>query len=305
LITSALPTPGNRPVCWHQGGMGVSAKGLLVVSCTNSKGGRSSFPQSKFESVAAKPYAPPIYPGRARWQETHVWDRHGKSVHEDAGPGLGMLHGTEIDDEGYIYTMAGLNRYYDGKPYPNPNACTVIKYKPGKLKVLSASGRAPLPLPAANRPERPLDGAGASIGEVWVEGAEWMYGGVGFNGFNAGPLGGCDCYTSRFDLDDFARSFAPEVDHNSVAVLDRNGNLILRVGRYGNYDDGVPLVKEEASPHARSLGGDEVSLFHAQYVGTHTDRRLYIADAGNMRILGVKLGYHAEEKVALEDVPDQ
>jgi len=87
-----------------------------------------------------------------------------------------------------------------------------------------------------------------------------------------------------------------------VAVLDRNGNLILRVGRYGNYDDGVPLVKEEASPHARS---HEVSLFHAQYVGTHTDRRLYIADAGNMRILGVKLGYHAEEKVALEDVPDQ
>jgi len=24
-----------------------------------------------------------------------------------------------------------------------------------------------------------------------------------------------------------------------------------------------------------------------------------------MRILGVKLGYHAEEKVALEDVPDR
>jgi hypothetical protein len=306
LITSALPTPGNRPVCWHQGGMGLSAKGLLVVSCSNSKGGRrSSFPHSKFESVAAKPYVPPIYPGRVRWQETHVWDRHGKSVHEDAGPGLGMLHGVEIDDEGYIYTMAGLNRFYDGKPYPNPNACTVIKYKPGKLKVLSSSGRAALALPKENRPARPLDGAGASIGQVWVEGAEWMYGGVGFNGFNSGPAGGCDCWTSRFDLDDFARSFAPEVDHNSVAVLDRNGNLILRVGRYGNYDDGLPLVKDGASPHARSLGGDEVGLFHAAYVGTHTDRRLYISDAGNMRIVSVKLGYHASEEIPLEKVTDQ
>ncbi len=116
---------------------------------------------------------------------------------------------------------------------------------------------------------------------------------------------GCDCWTSRFDLDDFARSFAPEVDHNSVAVLDRNGNLILRVGRYGNYDDEVPLVKDGASPHARSLGGDEVGLFHASYVGTHTDRRLYISDAGNMRILSVKLGYHAEETVALKNVPDR
>jgi hypothetical protein len=145
-----------------------------------------------------------------------------------------------------------------------------------------------------------VDGAGAWIGQVWVEGAEWMYGGVGFNGFNAGPGGGCDCYTSRFDLDDFARSFAPEVDHNSVAILDRNGNLVLRVGRYGNYDDGVPLVKDGASPRARSLGGDEVGLFHAQYVGTHTDRRLYIADAGNMRILSVKLDYHESHTTPLK-----
>jgi hypothetical protein len=47
-----------------------------------------------------------------------------------------------------------------------------------------------------------------------------------------------------------------------------------------------------------------VAIFHAAYLGTHTDRRLFIADAGNARILSVKLGYHAEEKTALKDVPD-
>ena len=50
---------------------------------------------------------------------------------------------------------------------------------------------------------------------------------------------------------------------------------------------------------------NEVALFHACYVGTHTDRRIFISDTGNGRILSVRLGYHAEEKIALKDVPDQ
>jgi hypothetical protein len=59
-----------------------------------------------------------------------------------------------------------------------------------------------------------------------------------------------------------------------------------------------------APPNPRSIGADEVALFHGAYVGTETDRRLFIHDASNGRILSVKLGYHAEEKVALKDVPD-
>ena len=47
------------------------------------------------------------------------------------------------------------------------------------------------------------------------------------------------------------------------------------------------------------------SSFHPNYVATHTDRRLFIADQGNARILSVKLGYHAEERVALKEVQDQ
>jgi len=90
-----------------------------------------------------------------------------------------------------------------------------------------------------------------------------------------------------------------------VAVVDSAGNLITRIGRCGNVDDGKPLVLSADAPAPNALGGDEVALFHACYVGTHTDRRIFISDAGNGRILSVKLGYHAEEKVALKNVADQ
>jgi hypothetical protein len=128
---------------------------------------------------------------------------------------------------------------------------------------------------------------------VWSPGADWLYGGVGFAGFNSPRAGGgCACWFSRFALDYFARSIAPEVDHYSVAVLDSNGNLILRIGRYGNADSAGP---KSLAP----LGGDEVALFHACEVGTHTDRRIFISDVGNGRIVSVKLSYQAEQRIGL------
>ena len=80
-------------------------------------------------------------------------------------------------------------------------------------------------------------------GKSWVENAEWMYGGVSRDGFipHWAPI--CACWNSRGALDYFGRSFVTELGRSCVAVLDTNGNLIMRVGRYGNVDDGVPLVK--------------------------------------------------------------
>ena len=93
-------------------------------------------------------------------------------------------------------------------------------------------------------------------------------------------------------------SFAPETGRYSVAVLDCNGNLILRIGHYGNCDSAGP---QSLVP----LGGDGVGMVHGAYLATHTDRRLFVADPANDRVFSVKLEYHAEEKVSLKDVQDQ
>jgi hypothetical protein len=136
-------------------------------------------------------------------------------------------------------------------------------------------------------------------GPVWVEDAEWMYGGVGLDGFIPHRAPNCSCWNARFALDLHARSFATELGRSCVVVLDTNGNVIMRIGKYGNVDDGVPLVKDGGPANPRSVGGDEVALARACYVATHTDRRLFIADYGNYRILSVKLGYHATETAAV------
>ena len=77
---------------------------------------------------------------------------------------------------------------------------------------------------------------------------------------------------------------------------------ILRIGRYGNVEDGMPLDRK-GGPHPHSIGGDEVALVHGNHLAVDTDRRLFISDPANARILSVKLTYHATERIALKDVP--
>ena len=114
---------------------------------------------------------------------------------------------------------------------------------------------------------------------------------------------GCICWNTRFSKDYFNRSMAPEHLNYSVAVIDSSGNLILRVGQYGNIEDGVPLeLGNKQKTDFNSIGGDEVALFHAAYLATLTDKKLFIADAGNSRILSVKLGYH-EQKINPVKIP--
>ncbi len=119
------------------------------------------------------------------------------------------------------------------------------------------------------------------------------------------PDFGCDCCHSSFDLDYFARAFVPEVEHCSVGVLDSNGNLILRVGTYGNVEDGKPLIGKNGPPQTRSIGRDEVALFYAPHLAVHSDRRLFIADLGNERILRVKLGYYTSKEISFREIADR
>jgi hypothetical protein len=238
-----------------------------------------------------------------RWGEFHIWDKHGKLVQEDVVPGMGHLNGIGIDQHDNLYMLAASRRLVGGKT-ADPGlerevSGTLIKVPSGKVKVISSGNLGiPIPLPEEAKPPRPVELTGYTTG--WVDGAQWFYGGVGFC-----TPGSCVCWNSRFCLDYFNRSFAPEPLLYSVAALDSSGNLILRVGKYGNADDGKPLIPAGGPDGPHAIGGDEVALFYACYVGTDTDRRLFIADAGNARIVSVKLAYHATEKVPLKAVPDQ
>ncbi|MFW6157858.1 MAG: hypothetical protein ACOC8E_00700 [Planctomycetota bacterium] len=295
-----MPANGN----WHHGGMAISARGHLVVACGLNI---STQVRTRAKYVhRGKTYTPRLYPGRlidGRCGGTtlHVWDRHGKVVREDIVPGLSNLYGVGSDEDDNFYAMSSATRVFDEGTYFNRMTGTLVKFPAGEGRVLTKKG-ARIPLSESQYPDRPVDVSSGPQGPAWMQDAEWLYGGVGYSGGNGG---GCSCWNARFKLDDFARSFAPEMQHYSIAVLDSAGNLILRVGEYGNVDDGVPLVTEGGPENPRSIGGDEVALFHAPYVATHTDRRLYIADPGNARILSVRLGYHATETTALKDVPDK
>ncbi|MGQ9662123.1 MAG: hypothetical protein ACUVWX_07280 [Kiritimatiellia bacterium] len=246
----------------------------------------------------------PLYPGRSTGGLVFVFDRCGRVVYEDAVPGLTYTHGIKIDREDNLYALVQACRVLDGQPYFNPATCTLIKFRPKQARIRGTHPKCiPVPMTPTARPQRPPDiisGGKPGLGRGWVEGAEWFYGGVGYDGeHHKNPDYGCDCCFSSFDLDYFGRSFAPEVEHCSVAILDSEGNLIVRVGRYGNVEDGVPLVREGGPRECRSIGGDEVALFYAPHVATHTDRRLFIADVGNERIVSVRIGYRTEERVPL------
>ena len=314
-IISGLTLPSASTGWYSQGGLAVSPKGHLAVWCA-VKGRSLTVSQKKRLGAAAggpSAYRPRMYPGRKLMGCIHIFDKHGKVLIEDAVPGVSMAAGLGIDARDNLYMLSWAPRVYNGKPYFNKISGTLLRVQPRKSKWL-AQGASAIPLTERHRPDRSPDLCGYTMrGNVWVEGADWFFGGVGNCSFKIHS--GCICWQhSRFALDYFARSFAPETDQFSVAVLDGSGNLILRIGQYGNEDDGMPAEGVPlgqtgnrpmlAPPHPRALGGDEVALMQPSYVATDTDQYLYIADMGNSRVVQVRLDYHAEEKVALKDVKD-
>ncbi len=245
-------------------------------------------------------YSPITYPGRPWGTLVHVFDTHGRLAYEDALPGMASFQGIAMDKDDNLYIQQAGMPPVDGKfpPTVHRRACTLMKLKP-RSRVLASDG-AIVPLAPETRPNRAADFLWEGVSPAWIESAQWMYGGVGVSGDE------CHCFAnSRFALDYFARSFVTELDRYRLSVLDTNGNVMLRIGRYGNADDGKPLVAEKASPAARSIGGDEVALQQAQFLAVDTDRRLFVADIGNFRILSIRLDYQATERVALKDAKDR
>jgi len=303
---SAITAWGGSYTSGQFGGIAVSPKGHIAVTfdvrgkLADRKDARDVHAQD------AHRYAPRVFPGRAVVWVVHVWDERGNVLYDDALPGMGICSGIHIDKDDALYLMVAAQRLLDGVPYVNDASCTVIKARPGAARVLSSGGVVPL---KKLRPSRPPDVRRwrPSLGAAWIEGAEWLYGGVGLDSHGVvAQWRHCHCEAiARPAFDYFGRSFLPEINRYDVAVADTNGNTILRVGRYGNVDDGMPLVKKGGPLNPRSIGGDEVAIMHGNHLAVHTDRRLFISDLANARIVSVKLAYHVTEKIQLKDVPEQ
>ncbi|PCJ63224.1 MAG: hypothetical protein COA79_00015 [Planctomycetota bacterium] len=284
---SCILLPATNAVCYHQGGMSINAKGDIAIAC------HTATKKYKSEGVAVKDveivktYQPSQYPGRTSSSTSlciHVWDKRGQIKMQDVVNGTPMTDGVFIDNKLNLYMMATKARTIKGKYLQDGMSSTLIKFKPKKGRFLQPGKNIPIPLSTDNYPKRKQE-----IKGFWVEDYEWIYGGVGYGGFNASwSSGGCACWFARFKLDYFQRSFVPEPMQYSVSVLDSNGNLILRIGQYGNEDSSGKkgLVKTK---------GDGIGLFHPAFTAVHSDKRVFISDVGNARIVSAFLKYHKEK----------
>jgi hypothetical protein len=216
------------------------------------------------------------------------------------------IGGTQIDEDGFIYFGQTSTKLVDGKPFldrrggnfgtrpkPSPGAGVpgnarprtgiYVKVKPEKVRIVLKQAKIALdPLPE-KRPD--IAGARGYKGPAWIEGAEWIYAGMS-------PLmiiSGCSCPSSRPHLDWHKRSFVPETYRHSIGVLDTNGNLIMHIGRYGNFDSG------NGAKSRIPIGGDNIAMNLVRFI-SGTDDYLVFDDWGE-RLTVLRLDYH-EEAVA-------
>ncbi|PCJ52383.1 MAG: hypothetical protein COA79_23825 [Planctomycetota bacterium] len=264
--------------------MYVALNGNIVISGINSRiDTKNLYPFKTFEGRS--------FEGRGGTPYITVWDKHGKPLYVDFIPGLAdNTYGVSIDTNDNVYLMSPGTRIYNKKVYYHDQTGTLMKFPPKKGKIYSTNKRILLKMDQKNYLKRDFDISNPSFGKAWVTGSEWMYGGVGWSGKNGGT---CSCWNARFAMDYFNRSFAPEITRFSIAMIDSAGNLITRIGTYGNADAQGPNSKAP-------VGGDEVGLMYGAYLTTYTDKKLYIADPGNQKIVSVTLGYHKEERLSLK-----
>ena len=119
-----------------------------------------------------------------------------------------------------------------------------------------------------------------------ITGALWMA-----PGYSQVGIAGCNCETTRFDVDEFGRVWYPDQLLFRVRVIDTNGNPITRFGGYGN--------TESQGPES-SIPDPEIGFTWLVGVGV-TDKYIYMGDSHNRRLLRAKIVYAADETV---DMPD-
>jgi hypothetical protein len=230
-------------------------------------------------------YRPKLFPGRnySGAELIFRWNTRGELLEEDILPALPMAsNGVRADAAGNIYVGIGASRITEKGPHVGG---ALAKFAPQGGRFYSMGDSIKL----EKRPDRPAEFAG----DCWTRNMFWSYPGFDRTVGAFGTNYDCLCSNARFDTDLFGRTFVPKAYAFTVGVVDTNGNRICEVGRYGNADSG----RGPDSPV--KIGGPEIALAHCSYLAVQSDRWLYLVDDGNRRIVRVRLGYHAEEKLAV------
>ena len=229
-----------------------------------------------------------------------TFDRTGEVRAEPAVVTGGKTLGVDIDEDGDLYFYNQCGRAINGKPFLRGRGGwygsdrrftpqTAVYVKSGPKDVMFQWEKSKVPMnPMPNRPADMMPSGGSSSSRVWAKGAKWLYAGA-----SPFPMTWCECPQLRGHLDWYKRSFVPELYRHSIGVLDTNGNLILHIGQYGNWDNGF-------GPKGRApVGGDGVAVTYARFV-SGTDNYLVFGDRGE-RLVVLKLNYHAEETAPVKD----
>ncbi len=193
----------------------------------------------------------------------------------------------QVSGKGWRYWRRPRPAPWD-RPYYNPYLYhwgSVFKFGPAGgafhpgFKEVGKGGRDAVKIPAGATRFK----SGYLDSDVGVTGALWH-----FRGYGPVPPGNlnwgdpsCTCMGARFSVDDFGRLYVPDAFRFAVNVLDPAGNLIGRIGRYGNPDD--PGIR----------------LAWSAYVAA-ADGKLYISDMANRRVTAVNISAAA---VGVADVP--
>jgi hypothetical protein len=123
---------------------------------------------------------------------------------------------------------------------------------------------------------------------AWLAGVLNIYSHQAPNGA-AGRHLSCTCKEARYDLDLYGRLYIPNVLTYRVTMVDNAGNVILRLGHYGNLDS---LGSGADSPVKKP----EIPLGWPMSVAAAPDHgHVYIGDCINSRVVRADLTWKAEE----------
>jgi hypothetical protein len=154
-------------------------------------------------------------------------------------------------------------------------------------------------------------GAGSALAKVKVTGAEWIH--PGYSRLASNATSGCNCESSRFDVDEFGRVWFPDLNLFQVRVIDTNGNALAKFGGYGNADSRGPdsAVIDPQTKKLRPRRAEDPKDLKSPFAQPEiafswlvgvvaTDKYVYAGDLMNRRMLRLKQVYAAEETCPIQ-----